>query len=211
MASGRPVEPCRRSSIHIARLSLTGFRNHAQTVLELEPGLNVFEGANGHGKSNLLEAVYMLAIAKSPRTSSERELVNWKIGETGGHVQVMGVAREGGDTVQAQIDFESAALQLMEDDLTTIISSSVVRTVGENVVLEQGSAPDKVYFSSFDFLGEQIAQIEVNFSKVLDIRCSLLASLHPRGYLWSDHAASLHPRADVGALVPFMFLETILE
>lgn len=80
-------------------------------------------------------------------------------------IEAVSVALEAGD--QAQIDFESAALQLMEDDLTTIISSSVVRTVGENVVLEQGSAPDKVYFSSFEFLGEQIAQIEVNFSKVL--------------------------------------------
>ena len=80
-------------------------------------------------------------------------------------IEAVSVALEAGD--QAQIDFESAALQLMEDDLTTIISSSVVRTVGENVVLEKGSAPDKVYFSSFEFLGEEIAQIEVNFSKVL--------------------------------------------
>ncbi len=101
--------PGRRSGIHIARLNLTAFRNHAQTALELQPGLNVFEGPNGHGKSNLLEAVYMLAIAKSPRTSSERELVNWRIAETGGHVQVMGVAREGGETVQAQIDIDVPA------------------------------------------------------------------------------------------------------
>lgn len=78
-------------------------------MLELGPGLTVFQGANGHGKSNLLEAVYMLAIAKSPRTSSERELVNWDLGESGGHVQVLGVGRDGDATVQAQVDYDVAA------------------------------------------------------------------------------------------------------
>ncbi|MDA0676842.1 MAG: DNA replication/repair protein RecF [Chloroflexi bacterium] len=93
----------------MARLSLNGFRNHAKTILQLHPGLTVFRGANGHGKSNLLEAVYMLAIAKSPRTSVERELINWKLGESGGHVQVLGVGREGDETVQAQVDYDVAA------------------------------------------------------------------------------------------------------
>lgn len=51
----------------------------------------------------------MLAIAKSPRTSSERELINWQLGDSGGHVQVLGVGREGDETVQAQIDFDVAA------------------------------------------------------------------------------------------------------
>ncbi len=106
---GRSYPECRSTEIHIARLSLTGFRNHIQTVIELGPGLSVFEGENGHGKSNLLEAVYMLAIAKSPRTSSERELINWRLGGSGGHVQILGVGREGDETVQAQIDFDVAA------------------------------------------------------------------------------------------------------
>lgn len=51
----------------------------------------------------------MLAIAKSPRASSDRELINWQIGEAGGHVQVLGVGREGDETVQAQLDFDVAA------------------------------------------------------------------------------------------------------
>lgn len=35
----------------------------------------LFQGDNGQGKSNLLEAIYLLAVAKSPRASSDRELV----------------------------------------------------------------------------------------------------------------------------------------
>ncbi len=74
--------------------------------MTLEPGLSVFEGENGHGKSNLLEAAYLLAIAKSPRASNDRELVNWEVAASGGHVQVLGVARQQDLTVQAQLDVE---------------------------------------------------------------------------------------------------------
>jgi RecF protein len=69
----------------------------------------LFQGQNGHGKSNLLEAAYMLAIAKSARSSHERELVSWSLAETGGHMQVLGVGREGDTTVQAQIDVDITA------------------------------------------------------------------------------------------------------
>ncbi len=93
-------------TIYLSRLSLTGFRNHTETALDLSPGLTLFYGQNGHGKSNLLEAVYMLAIAKSPRSSNERELVNWGLSDSGGHMQILGVGREDDSTVQAQIDVD---------------------------------------------------------------------------------------------------------
>ena len=51
----------------------------------------------------------MLAIAKSPRASHERELVNWSLAETGGHMQVLGVGRNGDNTIQAQIDVDVTA------------------------------------------------------------------------------------------------------
>lgn len=41
----------------------------------MEPGVNVFLGANGQGKTNLLEAVAMLALSASPRARRELELV----------------------------------------------------------------------------------------------------------------------------------------
>ncbi len=77
--------------------------------MKLEPGLIVFQGENGHGKSNLLEAAYLLAIARSPRSSSDRELVNRELAQTGGHVQALGVGREHDYTVRVQLDIEAAA------------------------------------------------------------------------------------------------------
>ncbi|HEY7293897.1 MAG TPA: DNA replication/repair protein RecF [Dehalococcoidia bacterium] len=64
--------------MHVRRLQLTNFRTYSSLDLEFEPGRLLFLGDNAQGKSNLLEAVYMLASGKSPRTSSEVELIGWQ-------------------------------------------------------------------------------------------------------------------------------------
>ena len=53
-----------------------------------------------------MEAVYLVAIAKSPRSSSDRELLGWNVVQNGGHVQIAGIARDNELTVQSQIDFD---------------------------------------------------------------------------------------------------------
>lgn len=53
--------------MRLQRLQLHDFRNIAQAALEFGPGLNLLAGANGQGKSNLLEAVGLLAAGRSFR------------------------------------------------------------------------------------------------------------------------------------------------
>lgn len=86
---------------------MSNFRNLANATLELQPGLTLIQGENGQGKSNLLEAVYMLAVAKSPRASFDRDVVEWSVARTGGHAQIAGLAKEAETTTKAQIDFEA--------------------------------------------------------------------------------------------------------
>ena len=74
--------------IHIEHLTLRNFRNYSTLELDLPIGIVLIEGSNGQGKSNLLEAIYMMAIAKSPRAKHEDELVNWDLFEELSHVQV---------------------------------------------------------------------------------------------------------------------------
>ena len=61
----------------LTHLSLTNFRNYTSLELDLPPHLVVFQGENAQGKSNLLEAIYILATSRSPRAANERELINW--------------------------------------------------------------------------------------------------------------------------------------
>lgn len=66
--------------MHLQHLSLRNFRNYRELELPLRPGTTLFYGANAAGKTTLLEAVYYLATTRSPRTSTDRELINWDVG-----------------------------------------------------------------------------------------------------------------------------------
>ncbi|PAX07608.1 DNA replication/repair protein RecF [Sphingomonas lenta] len=54
----------------LSRLVLTDFRNHAQLALEPGPGFVVLTGENGSGKTNILEAVSLLAPGKGLRRAA---------------------------------------------------------------------------------------------------------------------------------------------
>jgi DNA replication and repair protein RecF len=74
--------------------------------IDFEPGMVLIHGANGQGKSNLIEALYMLAIAKSLRASTDKELVRRQSlnGDSHAHVSAA-VQRRSGQT-RVQVDFK---------------------------------------------------------------------------------------------------------
>ncbi len=59
----------------LTALRLADFRNYAALDFTPAPGLNVFVGDNAQGKSNILEAIAMLATGKSFRARRESELI----------------------------------------------------------------------------------------------------------------------------------------
>lgn len=59
----------------ITRLTLTDFRNHAATELHTGPGLVVLHGANGAGKTNVLEAISLLAPGRGLRGATLPDMV----------------------------------------------------------------------------------------------------------------------------------------
>jgi DNA replication and repair protein RecF len=67
--------------VWLSQLRLVNFRNFRGVRLEPQPGVLLFSGHNGQGKTNLLESVYVLATTRSPRTSVERELLSWRVPE----------------------------------------------------------------------------------------------------------------------------------
>ncbi|MEV0035233.1 DNA replication/repair protein RecF [Streptomyces sp. NPDC050804] len=61
--------------MHVTHLSLADFRSYARVEVPLDPGVTSFVGANGQGKTNLVEAVGYLASLGSHRVSSDAPLV----------------------------------------------------------------------------------------------------------------------------------------
>ena len=66
----------------IARLSLTDFRNHAAAEMGAGPGLVALHGDNGAGKTNILEAISLLAPGRGLRRAALSDMV--RDGATGG-------------------------------------------------------------------------------------------------------------------------------
>ena len=61
----------------IKQLELFNFRNYSSCKIDFINGLNIIEGFNAQGKTNLVEAIYMCAVGKSFRAVREKEVINW--------------------------------------------------------------------------------------------------------------------------------------
>lgn len=64
--------------MHIDQLKLKNYRNYEEIELSFDDKINVIIGENAQGKTNLMEAIYVLAFTRSYRTSKEKELIKWE-------------------------------------------------------------------------------------------------------------------------------------
>ena len=64
--------------MHISRLNLKNFRNYESVEVDFSPRVNFIMGSNGSGKTNILEAISVLANIKSFRNISDHDMVKWK-------------------------------------------------------------------------------------------------------------------------------------
>lgn len=85
--------------MHLTRLSLTNFRNYGRQTLDLAPGPVLLLGENAQGKTNLIEAIFLLATGRSERASIDADLIAWDVrGDPQPFAQVTGKAmRRTGD------------------------------------------------------------------------------------------------------------------
>jgi DNA replication and repair protein RecF len=61
--------------MHLTRLALADFRSYASADVTLAPGVTIFSGPNGEGKTNLVEAVGYVATLASHRVSQDAPLI----------------------------------------------------------------------------------------------------------------------------------------
>ncbi len=63
--------------MYLESLYLRDFRNYGETDIEFSQGTNLIYGKNGRGKTNLIEAVYLLSTSKSFRHVPDRRIIRW--------------------------------------------------------------------------------------------------------------------------------------
>ncbi len=102
----------------VTSLRLSHFRSHQTALLEAGPGLIALYGANGAGKTNLLEAVSLLSPGRGLRRAAPEELprqpeaLGWKVAA---EVESLGVRHEcetwaeAGQSRQVRVDGKTAS------------------------------------------------------------------------------------------------------
>jgi DNA replication and repair protein RecF len=89
--------------VYVSHLALNDFRSYREQVVELAPGIVVFQGQNGRGKTNLVEAIAYLSTFSSHRVSSSSNLVR---------VDRDGEKQPGGAVVRVRVQEENRSVLL---------------------------------------------------------------------------------------------------
>jgi DNA replication and repair protein RecF len=59
----------------VTKIEITNFRNLVNTFFQPDPGINIFYGENGSGKTSVLEAIYYLSIGRSFRSKAITNII----------------------------------------------------------------------------------------------------------------------------------------
>jgi DNA replication and repair protein RecF len=96
----------------VASLQIRGFRNLTRLDVELGDRFNVVAGDNGQGKTNLLEALYVVATSKSFRTAKLGDMVGF--GEEVASVRA--VVHEDGEARSQSVGLKTGSRVVRVDD-----------------------------------------------------------------------------------------------
>lgn len=104
--------------MYVKSLYLRNFRNYTEAEVHFSPQLNLFYGDNAQGKTNLLEAIYLIATGRSFRTTHLSELI--RAGEPFFFLEAK-VCKEGFEhTVQVSFDGQVKRLVLDGNSYATL-------------------------------------------------------------------------------------------
>lgn len=172
----------------VRRIALSCFRNYAFESADFDAGTNVICGRNAQGKTNLLEAVYMLSTGRSFRTRFDRELISF--GADGADIlaEVSSRGRE-----------QSVNLRLAAGRPKRILVNSAKRSAGElsetvntvlfcpddlNLIKEGAAVRRRLMDNAICQIRPRYAEILSDFNKLLENKTRILKD-------WRDKPALL--------------------
>jgi DNA replication and repair protein RecF len=167
--------------VYVRHLGLRDFRSWANVELELTPGRTVFVGANGYGKTNLVEALWYSCTLGSHRVATDAPLV--RVGAQRAVVSTI-VVNEGRECA---VDLEITAGRANKARLNRSPVRSAREVIGvlravlfapEDLALVRGDPGDRRRY--LDDLAAvrrpRVAAIRADYDKVLRQRTALLKS-----------------------------------
>ena len=181
----------------VEHLSLTDFRSYSSAEVELGQGVTVFVGANGQGKTNLVEAVEYLSRLASHRVSADAPLVRMGADQA----IVRGRVRAGAqDSRSLLLDLEinpgkSNRARINKNALPrTRDLLGVLRTVvfsPEDLATVKGDPSDRRAFIDSVVITRwpRMAGVKADYERVVKQRNSLLKAMSGRTGQYADPEA----------------------
>jgi DNA replication and repair protein RecF len=172
--------------VHLTRLALTDFRSYASADVALRPGVTLFSGPNGEGKTNLVEAVGYVATLASHRSAYDAPLVRQGADRAIIRANVCGATNDA--LVEIELNPGRAnRVRLNRAPLTKPREAlGVLRTVlfaPEDLALVKGDPSERRRFLD-DLLvamAPRYAAVRGDYDRVLRQRTALLKSAGPKG------------------------------
>ncbi|MDO4609684.1 DNA replication/repair protein RecF [Corynebacterium sp.] len=185
--------------MHLRALSMRDFRSWREFAVDLEPGITVFTGRNGYGKTNIVEAVGYLSTLSSHRVSTDPPLV--RAGAE--NARISATAVNDGRELTAHLLIAPHAANLAQLNRTRMKSPreilGTVRSVffaPEDLELVKGEPAKRRRYLD-DLLAirrPRLAGARIEYEKILRQRNALLKSAGAalrRGYSSADGEAAL--------------------
>ena len=170
--------------MYIEELSLVNYRNYYRLTIHFDHKVNVILGENAQGKTNLMEAIYVLGFTKSHRTPRDKELIQWDA-EYG---KIKGRVFKKNRSLPLEVIFSSKGKKakfnhIEQKRLSDYIGSlNIVMFAPEDLNLVKGSPQERRRF-----IDMEIGQIEPvyiyhlnQYQKILKQRNALLKDLQRR-------------------------------
>lgn len=193
--------------MYVQHLSLTDFRSYSQLDVALEPGVTVFVGPNGVGKTNIVEAVGYLGSLSSHRVSTDKPLIAFDAERALVRGRLVRGAQATSVELEINGDRANRARINRANPVRARDAAGILRTVlfaPEDLALVKGDPSNRRRF--LDELMVQLvphhAGVRADYERVLKQRNALLKSIRGRR-LTTAHEATLdvwdHHLAAVGS------------
>ncbi len=137
----------------LTELHLHHFRNYQDLTVHFAPGVNVLIGQNAQGKTNMLEAIYVLSLTKSHRTNNDHDLINWQEKSA----RISGVVQKSVGKVPLELQFTSKGKKAKVNHLEQARLSQYVGQLNailfapEDLTLVKGSPALRRHFMDREF------------------------------------------------------------
>jgi DNA replication and repair protein RecF len=172
--------------MHLTRLALTDFRSYVDVNVPLAPGVTIFSGPNGEGKTNLVEAVGYAATLASHRAAQDAPLIRKGADQAIIRTAISTAAND----ALVEIELNAGRANRVRLNRTPLSRPrdvlGVLRTVlfaPEDLALVKGDPGDRRRFLD-DLLvamAPRYAAVRADYDRVLKQRTALLKSAGPKG------------------------------